>query len=213
MYFGRRVHLARRSLFLNKICYIVFMKAENIAIIKNGGVGVIPTDTVYGLACSAFSATAVKRMFNVKSRSAGKPPVIILADLEDLDLFGVNLTPVERDFVNKYWPGAVTVILKIKPELSFLDQGLGLAIRLPADDDLRNILRLTGPLATTSANPQGQPPAKNIAEAKKYFGSVGGEGGVDFYEDGGELDSAPSTLIRIKDDKIEVLREGAIKIN
>lgn len=183
------------------------MKTENISILKAGGIGVIPTDTVYGLVCDSFSETALSRMFKLKGRAENKPPVVIVSALSDLDLFGIKLNPVEEEIITKYWPGPVTIIFNRKSELNFLDQGLGLAIRLPADEKLRVILKQTGPLATTSANLQGQPPAQNIFEARSYFADR-----VDFYEDGGNLDSTPSTLVRIKDGKIEVLREGKIKI-
>jgi tRNA A37 threonylcarbamoyladenosine synthetase subunit TsaC/SUA5/YrdC len=84
---------------------------------------------------------------------------------------------------------------------------LGLAIRLPAEKSIRDFLEKTGPLATSSANLEGESPAKNIAEAQKYFGSE-----VDFYEDGGELNSKPSTLVKIDGDEIKVLRQGAVII-
>lgn len=191
------------------------MDQEVIAKIKAGGVGVMPTDTIYGLACSVFSETALGRMFDIKGRSVGKPPVVIISELSDLLLFGVELNDFEKSFVAKYWPGAVTIILNIKSDLHFLDQGLGLAIRLPANEKIRDFLKLTGPLATTSANPEGQLPAKNVTEAKKYFGPSPGRAGdtVDFYMDGGEIDGPPSTLVRLKNGKIEVLRDGVVKIN
>lgn len=183
------------------------MDSKNIEILKNGGVGVIPTDTVYGLACSALSQKALERMFIIKGREPNKPPVVIISDQKDLEKFGVALTSFEKQFVSKYWPGPVTIIFKIKSDLNYLDQGMGLAIRLPASESVRKFLKETGPLATTSANHPGQPIAKNVEEAKKYFGDK-----VDFYEDGGELDSPPSTLVRITGDKVEILRQGVVTI-
>lgn len=188
------------------------MKKETVDILKNGGVGVIPTDTVYGVACSAFSKEALLKLYELKGRDENKPPVVLISSVEDLKLFGAEMTESAKIFLAKYWPGKISVIFKIKPELSYLDKGLGLAIRLPADKKILAFLKMTGPLATSSANIQGQSPAKNITEAKKYFGLPGQGDMVDFYEDGGELDSPPSTLVRINGDKIEVLREGAVKV-
>jgi L-threonylcarbamoyladenylate synthase len=184
------------------------MLKENIEILKKGGVGVIPTDTIYGIACRAFDKKALDRLFQIKGRDENKPPVVLISSIKDLDLFGVSLSDFEKKFISKYWPGKVSIIFKIKPELSFLDRDLGLAIRFPDDKKVTEYLKQTGPLATSSANIQNQPPAKNITEAKKYFA-----GEVDFYEDSGNLDSLPSTLVRIKGDKIEVFREGVVKIN
>jgi L-threonylcarbamoyladenylate synthase len=183
------------------------MKPENIKILKDGGVGVMPTDTVYGVVCSAFSQEALGRLFKVKGRDENKPPIILVADISDLEKFGIRISPTQAEFVEKYWPGKVTIIFTVPEEFAYLDKGLGLAIRLPADESLRNILRQTGPLATSSANFQGLAIAKNITEAKKYFVN-----NVDFYEDGGELESLPSTLVKIIGDKVEILRQGVVQI-
>ena len=183
------------------------MTEENIEILKNGGVAVIPTDTVYGIVCSAFSKEALDRLFEIKGRDENKPPVVLISDLSDLEKFGAKVTAKHSEIIAKYWPGKVTIIFEIVKEFAYLDKGLGLAIRFPADEKVLEILKQTCPLATSSANIQGEPPAKNIVEAQKYFGDK-----VDFYEDGGELDSAPSTLVRIVGDKVEVLRQGAVNL-
>jgi L-threonylcarbamoyladenylate synthase len=84
-----------------------------------------------------------------------------------------------------------------------------LAVRIPDKPELIELLEKTGPLATTSANDPGEPTAVNVDDAKQYFGDA-----VDFYEDGGDMSgNAPSTVVRIVDDAIEVLREGAVKID
>jgi len=184
------------------------MNIEYAKMLKDGCVAVIPTDTVYGIVCSAFNRKSLDRIFEIKGRDENKPPVVVIADTEDLEKFGIKLTPKVSNFLNKYWPGKISNIFSISEEFSYLDKCKGLAIRLPADDDFREFLRVSGPLATSSANIQGFPPAKNIDEAKNYFGEK-----VDFYMDGGELNSLPSTLVKIKGDEIEIVREGAVKIS
>ena len=183
------------------------MKPENIEILKNGGVGIIPTDTVYGITCSVFNKEALERLFKIKGRDENKPPVVLISSVEELNLFGIEVNDQAKIFMKKFWPGKVSIIFDIKSELLYLDKGLGLAVRFPNDENILKFLRQTGPLATSSANVQGQPPAKNINEAKNYFNKE-----VDFYEDGGELNSEPSTLVRIVGDKIEIIRQGAVKI-
>ena len=184
------------------------MNEENIEVLKKGGVGVIPTDTVYGIVCSTFSKETLNRLFAIKGRDENKPPVVLISTISDLELFGAEITPKHSAVMDKFWPGKLTIIFEIAKEFEYLDKGLGLAIRFPADEKVLEILKQVGPLATSSANTQGGLPAKNITEAKKYF-----ENKVDFYEDGGELDSSPSTLVRIVGDKVEVLRQGAVIIS
>ncbi|MFA6430490.1 MAG: L-threonylcarbamoyladenylate synthase [Candidatus Paceibacterota bacterium] len=183
------------------------MKNEDIEVLKNGGIGVIPTDTIYGIVCSVFKKEALERIFEVKGRDENKPPVVVISDVEDLKKFNIEISDEASKFINKYWPGKMSVIFPISSDFAYLDKEKGLAIRLPSDDKLREFIRKTGPLATSSANLQNFPPAKNICEAKNYFGDK-----VDFYIDGGELNSLPSTLVKIVGDSIEVLREGAVKI-
>jgi L-threonylcarbamoyladenylate synthase len=102
------------------------------------------------------------------------------------------------------------VVIPCGDELAYLHDGQrSLAVRIPDNEPLRQLLAQTGPLLTSSANQPGQPPATTIAEARAYFGDE-----VDFYEDGGDLSgNMPSTVVRVVDDAIEVLRPGAVNIN
>ncbi|QQS69169.1 threonylcarbamoyl-AMP synthase [Candidatus Saccharibacteria bacterium] len=176
-------------------------------LLKQGAVGVLPTDTVYGLVCMASSEPAIERLFTVKSREAN-PGTVLAASVQQLIDLGLRGRYVKA--VEHYWPNAISVVITCADNLLYLHQGKrSLAVRIPDDEVLRGLLRQTGPLMTTSANHPGQPTANTIAEAKAYFGND-----VDFYVDGGVLrDRPPSTIIRIVDDAIEVLREGAVKIN
>jgi L-threonylcarbamoyladenylate synthase len=170
-----------------------------------GAVGVIPTDTVYGLVARAADEAAVARLYELKHREL-KPGTVIAASIDQLVELGIKrryLTAVEQ-----FWPGAVSV--EIPHGLTYLHQGTGRqAFRIPDDQALIALLEQTGPLQTTSANQPGEAPACVIAEAKEYFGDT-----VDFYVDGGDLTSnKPSTIIRVIDDAIEVIREGAVHID
>lgn len=173
-----------------------------------GAIGVIPTDTVYGLAAQAADREAVARLYKLKEREA-KPGTLIAASIEQLEELGLKHRYLKA--VEQFWPGAVSVIIPAAdPALAYLHQGkMSLAVRIPANPKLQKLLKQTGPLLTTSANPPGQPTATTIAQAKAYFGDK-----VDFYEDDGDLsDRQPSTVIRIIDDAIEVLRQGAVKVD
>ena len=172
-----------------------------------GAIGVMPTDTVYGVVAQAADRQAVRRLYELKRRER-KPGTLIAAGVDQLEQLGLKRRYLAA--VEKFWPGPVSVVIPCGPELEYLHQGvLSLAVRIPADAALRKLLEQTGPLLTSSANQPGKPPANTVAEAKAYFGS-----GVDFYIDGGDRSgSQSSTVIRIVDDAIEVLRQGAVKID
>lgn len=176
-------------------------------LLQAGKVGIIPTDTIYGVVCRAADQAAVERLYKLKTREH-KPGTIICANIDQLVQLGLKARYLKA--VELFWPNPLTIIIPCGPELNYLDQGkLSLAVRIPKHEELRKLLEQTGALLTTSANHPGQPPANTIVEAQNYFGDE-----VDFYVDGGDLsDHEPSTVIRIVDDEIEVLREGAVKIS
>jgi L-threonylcarbamoyladenylate synthase len=134
------------------------------------------------------------------------PGTIIAANVEQLIELGIKARYLKA--VEQFWPGAISV--EIPHAIDYLNQGTGRqAMRIPADADLRELLLATGPLQTTSANASGEPVANTVQEAEAYFGDS-----VDFYVDGGNLAGRPpSTIIRVIDDAIEVIREGAVKID
>ena len=175
--------------------------------LQAGSVGIIPTDTVYGLVASAHNQDAVKRLYDLKGRE-GKPGTIIAASIDDLAKLGIKARYLKA--VADYWPGAISIVIPAAdPSLEYLHEGVGsLAVRLPADGPVAKLLEQTGPLLTSSANHPGETVANTIQESKKYFGDS-----IDFYVDGGDLDGRePSTIIRVVDDAIEVLRQGAVRI-
>ncbi len=175
------------------------------SILKRGGIGVTPTDTIYGVVGSAFSRETVLRIYRLRERSRKKPMIVLIGKMSDLALFGVRLTKEIRRRVNQFWPGKVSIILPCPHgEFAYLHRGGGtLAFRLPARRELLVLLRATGPLVAPSANPEGKRPASTLEEAKHYFGRR-----VDFYVDGGCVASAPSTLIEFKGERVVVLRRG-----
>jgi L-threonylcarbamoyladenylate synthase len=177
-------------------------------LLQTGVVGVIPTDTVYGLVARAADPSAVDRLYELKNRER-KPGTLIAASIEQLEELGLKHRYLKA--VEQYWPGPLSVIIPCgEPSLGYLHQGvMSLAVRIPASSELAELLQKTGPLITSSANHPGEPTANTAGEARNYFGDT-----VDFYVDGGDLsDHEPSTIIRIVDDAIEVIREGAVKID
>ncbi len=175
-------------------------------LLQSGAVGVLPTDTVYGLVCRAADETAVERLYALKSRDH-KPGTLIAASIEQL----VNLGLKHR-YLKAYedlWPNPLSI--EIPHQVVYLNQSTGRqAARVVSGPvELLDLLLQVGPLLTSSANQPGEPTANSLAEAQKYFGEQ-----IDFYVDGGDLtNQKPSTLIRVVDDAIEVIRAGAVNID
>lgn len=185
---------------------ILQSKDEAIEILLNGGVGVLPTDTLYGIVARATDKQAVQKMYALKSREH-KPGTVIAASVSQLAALGIAKEHLRR--VEKWWPGSLSVETPLGPELEYLHQGTGRqGFRVVANEWVRSILEKTGPLVTSSANLPGQEPSATIKQAQNYFGDS-----VDFYVDGGDLAGrAPSTIARLTDQGIEIIRQGAVTI-
>lgn len=180
-------------------------------LLKNEGVGVLGTDTIYGLVGSALSKKTVERIYQLKKRAPSKPFIILISSIEDLKLFEINFDhdPQTINHLQSLWPNPVSVILPCKDKkFKYLHRETKtLAFRIPNKLNLLEILKQTGPLVAPSANPEGLPPTQTIKEAKKYFGD-----NIDFYLDEGKIISQSSTLIEIKNNKINILRQGFYRI-
>lgn len=182
-------------------------RIQAVELIGGGSVGVLATDTVYGVVAGAGNQAAVERLYALKDRH-GKPGTLIAANTQQLVDLGIPARYVRP--VEQYWPNPISVVVPAPPELNYLHQAKGsIAVRIPADNAVHQLLLQTGPLLTSSANQPGEPTAITIQAAQAYFGDE-----VDYYADNGDLsDRQASTIIRVVDDAVEVLREGSIKIN
>lgn len=171
--------------------------------LKKGGVGVIPTDTIYGIVARALSPLAVEKVYALRRRSPDKPSIILIGSLADLDRFSIRISKKEKQMLGEVWPGPVSVILPCSSKkFSYLHRGTKtLAFRLPNDHTIVGFLKKTGPLIAPSANMEGSPAGTTIREARRYFGKS-----VDFYVDTGKRTGAPSRLIQIQDDAIITVR-------
>ncbi len=188
--------------------------AETVKIILRGGIGVIPTDTIYGIVCSAFSKKAVERVYRLRKRSPKKPVIVLISSRFGVRMFGADLDRRTSNILNNVWPGPISVIFPVSglrspvSKFRYLHRGKNaIAFRLPAKASLRKFLKMTGPLIAPSANLEGKKPARTAKEAQKYFGNK-----IDFYVDGGKLRSKPSTLVSFKNGKLRVIRPGAAKV-
>ena len=167
---------------------------EIARILQTGGIGVVRTDTIYGVVARADDETAVRRVYELKGRDDHKSPIVLIDSLAQVY---DEITEIHRQYLESVWPGPFSVIIPAKVAPVWIRRGNGsVAYRLPDDKELRRLIKLTGPLIAPSANPQGMQPAMKINEAKYYFGDK-----VDFYIDGGTVEnSKPSSVVRLEPD-------------
>ena len=169
-------------------------------IIRNNGIVIYPTETVYGIGANIFSNTALEKVFAIKKRDKDKPVSVAVSDIsmmEDLVYIGKN----ERLFIEKFLPGPVTVVLKkrdLVPDM--LSSGSELVgIRFPAHETTIKLIQLAGvPITSTSANFSGEAPPRRVDEIRVS---------ADYIIDGGECKGEPSTVVDLVNRKI--IRKGA----
>ncbi len=175
--------------------------------LQKGGVIAIPTDTVYGFAAAVHDRDAIERLYEIKERSQTKSIAVLLGDAEQAHLVAHEFPAKARRLADKYWPGALTIIIRKKSDLpDNLTSNDLVGLRIPDHDFTRELIRRTGPLAVTSANISGQPPARSIDEFAELLGSR-----LDLIIDGGPSSGGiPSSVINCEPEEPVVLREGAI---
>lgn len=173
-------------------------------ILNAGGVVVLPTDTVYGLAARPDCPAAVERLYTIKGRAAKKPIALLASDVAAVERFGYPLVGRARELVDQHWPGALTVVV------SAADPALPAeGFRVPDHAATRELLSACGGvLRVTSANLSGRRPATDAPQALADVGLS-----ADFViDDGVSPGGVPSTVIRVlANGGIEVLREGEIR--
>lgn len=177
---------------------------EIVEKIKNGGVGVLPTDTMYGVVGSAMDPEVVEKLFELRHRDPSKPFLALVSSIDDILVFNPDLSLETVRILEKIWPGPVSVeIPLLNADWNYLTRGTGhFAFRIPDSLPLRKLLEEVGPIVAPSVNLEGNKPAETLDEARTYFPDL------DFYIDGEELPANPSTVIRLENGKAKVLRQG-----
>ena len=177
---------------------------------KSGKIIAFPTDTVYGLGSTALIKAAAARIYEIKGRPASKPLPLLVQSLEAAKRW-VQCTPTAEDLARRFWPGALTLVLRPTTEGRELVLGENdtLAIRMPNHPAIRKILETTHiPWASTSANLSGSPAFKDGIDVVRQF-----EGLVDFIVDSGQVPGVESTVVDATQTPARVLRQGALWIN
>jgi L-threonylcarbamoyladenylate synthase len=178
--------------------------------LRRGELVVLPTDTVYGVAADAFSPEAVAALLAAKGRGRAAPPPVLVPDVRTLDGLAVEVPDVARTLVEAFWPGPLTVVCWAQPSLRWDlgDTGGTVAVRMPQHDVALELLAETGPLAVSSANRTGQPPATTAEAARDQLG----EAVVAYLDGGATAGSAPSTIVDATGPRLRVLRSGALDV-
>jgi len=183
-------------------------KLKQVAeILKNGGVAVIPTDTVYGLAVNAFNTAAKKKIYRLKGRSFRKPLILMVPDAKALGCL-VEIPAKARALMKRYWPGPLTIVFSANHVGKLLMGGrANVGVRIPKDKTVLALLKITGfPLATTSANPSGGESSKDAKAAGRYF-----KGKVDVIIDSGKSQlGRESTVLDMTHFPFTVVRDGVL---
>jgi len=178
--------------------------------VKRGDLVVLPTDTVYGLGADAFKEWSVAALQNAKGRGRGVPPPVLVGSRSTVDGLVFGLPQVARDLMDAFWPGGLTIVVEHAPSLQWDlgDTNGTVGLRMPLHPIALEVLRETGPMAVTSANKHGQPPAATAEDAREQLGYA-----VSVYLDGGPCtDSAASTIVDVTGAVPRLLRAGAIEI-
>lgn len=176
--------------------------------VKGGRLVVLPTDTLYGLGCDAFDNDAVAKLLLTKHRGPDMPVPVLVGSWDTIQGLVREYTPHAKALVEAFWPGGLSIVVPQAPSLPWnLGDTRGtVMLRMPLHPVAIELLRETGPMAVSSANISGQPPATTVTDAKAQLGA-----GASAYLDGGECPvGKASTIVDLSGPNPKLLREGAI---
>lgn len=188
----------------------VGLKAAEAAA-RAGNLVVIPTDTVYGIGADAFNSPAVAALLAAKGRGRDMPVPVLVGSWSTIDGLALSVSDDARRLIEAFWPGGLSLVIKQAPSLAWDlgDTGGSVMVRMPMHPVALDLLRVVGPMAVSSANRSGQPPATTASAAKEQLGTD-----VAVYLDGGAAPvGVPSTIVDLTGAAPRVLREGAVGLD
>lgn len=172
-------------------------------LLLRGGVAILPTDTIYGFHALATDARAVQRIFEIKERGPAKPLAVIASSIEQARAIGVKFDDAAEETLRSIWPAPLTAILPLEHPIAASAGALTLAVRIPATEWMRTLLRHTGCLASTSVNRSGEPPLVSLDQLPAGF-----ELEVEGIVDAGAQEARASTLVDFTQSPPAVMRQG-----
>ncbi len=179
-----------------------------VDILKNGGIVVFPTETVYGIGALYNDEKAVKRIYEIKGRDFSKPLLIHMSRSEDVNLMVDDVPEVFFRLTERFWPGPLSIILNASASVpkAAISGGTTVGFRMPSDEFFIKLSNIVGPIAATSANVSGGSNPKSVEDAHSQLGEL-----PDLYVDGGIVGKGlPSTIIDLTVIPSKFLRIGAI---
>ena len=182
-----------------------------VDILKNGGIAVIPTDTVYGIVCDALDEEAVDKIYQLKKRSYSKPMIVLMSDMDMVKKYTKSLSKLETKLFKTFSPGPLTVLVKKADSIpDVVNSGLpDLGVRIPDDKELQLLISKLGhPIVATSANVSS---SETITRINMLEDSI--KDNVDYIYNGGSIYRGASTIVREKDNMVEILRNGDLTEN
>ncbi len=179
-----------------------------VNILKNDGVVLLPTDTIYGLMCDATNIEAVDKIYQMKNRDYSKPMLILVSNIDMLKMYCKDINDLEDRLINTYFPGEMTIILKksdLLPSIVTASKDT-VGVRIPNNRELLDIINKLGkPLVSTSANISND---VNITSVDLLDEKI--KNAVDYIYDGGIVNNSASTIVKADDGKVTILREGKL---
>jgi L-threonylcarbamoyladenylate synthase len=178
---------------------------------RSGTLVVMPTDTVYGIGADAFNTAAVRSLLAAKGRGPDMPVPVLVGSWSTIDGLVLAVPPVARTLIEAFWPGGLSLVIEHAPSLSWdLGDSRGtVMVRMPLHPVALDLLRLVGPMAVSSANRSGRPPARTAEAARDQLGDD-----VAVYLDGGPTPlGVASTVVDLTAGVPRVLRQGAVTLD
>jgi len=180
---------------------------KTFQVIKNGGIVIFPTDTVYGMGCNPYNANAVEKIYEIKSREKIKSLPVLAYSLDTVKEIA-HIDAFTEKIIKKYWPGPLTLILELTDEKlrKSLKLDNKIAIRIPNSKCALKLLKKCRLLVGTSANISGDPSSTDPKECLKNIINY------DVFLNGGTITSkGESTIIEIENEEIKIIRKGVLK--
>lgn len=184
--------------------------AHAVDVLQNGGAIVFPTDTVYGLASLPFKEEYVERLYRIKGRNSSRAIAVLISDLNELEFVSLSPSKTALLLAERFWPGPLTLIVPRHPSLPDTLSSLPtIGVRVPNHPVALALLRMTGPLAVTSANLSGE---SNTNSAQEALAQLNGK--VHLIIDGGQTPGGiPSTVVDCTSEEVVILRPGPISMD
>ena len=183
---------------------------EAINRIKNGEVVAIPTDTVYGLAAASTSLPAIEEIYRLKGRSFQQPLLFLISELKQITPLADELPSSLLKMADEYWPGALTLVLSVNPEMVFeriRANGKTAGFRVPNHPATLNLIQHVGPIVASSVNLSGTPHCETREQIEELLGDS-----FPVLEEAPQPSNTPSTILIFQENKWEVLRQGDLQI-